>query len=251
MNGRLVVIWSLGFTAFTGCILVDESSNGTDDGGCLDDEWDVGADADVDADADADNPFAEPDPECAADGDCDEGLVCAGERCLAPNDLCTWNWECGPGDECIDGLCRPRCQDDDSCPAGLACVEGICEDAPAECEVDTDCADGPCRAGACSAPCTDDSGCGDDELCDAGACVWDFGCEPFCDADDDCASGHVCAEGVCRSPCSVSDDCARFDVVYTICGEAGLCLAQNEVSPECGRSVDCDDGARCRDALCR
>jgi hypothetical protein len=130
-------------------------------------------------------------------------------------------------------------------------VEGVCEDAPAECATDADCGDGVCKGGACCATCADDTACADDERCDEGACVWDFGGEPFCSSDADCAIGHVCVEGVCRSPCATDDDCARFDVQFTVCGEAGLCLGANEVAPECTLPSDCEGADRCWDAICR
>lgn len=233
-----------------GCILVEETGP-EGDLGCVDGGVDGDGDADADADSDSDDVGVDPGPQCVEDADCDAGLACAGGRCLSPDDLCTWSWQCGPGDECIDGLCRPLCTDDAACPAGTACVEGVCEDAAAECDDDADCGVGLCRGGACCNRCLDEAGCGADEACDDGACVWDWGGEPFCSADDDCAVGHRCVEGVCRSPCATDDDCARFDVVFTFCGEAGLCLAANEVAPECALPSDCTSPDRCWDAICR
>lgn len=149
------------------------------------------------------NYIASPEPECIADGDCDDGLYCNGaETCLSgvcqtgtPVDCSALNDQCNNGvcDEATDScIVQPKsdgtsCDDGQFCTVNDACQAGVCTGGPAR-----SCDDGE--------SCTTDS-C--NEL--SGSCVntWpacglsDGCCGPECNSinDLDCPSAVLCWSG--------------------------------------------------------
>ncbi len=62
--------------------------------------------------------------------ECPPGYICVVNECHPSADIgCVDDDDCGPGFECIDGVCvptDPECEDDDDCPPGFYCRGGIC-----------------------------------------------------------------------------------------------------------------------------
>ncbi len=68
----------------------------------------------------------EGDP-CAADTDCDDGLVCADGACAAPDAGCAADADCDAPQVCVQGACeRPACATDADCDGGLCDRDGLC-----------------------------------------------------------------------------------------------------------------------------
>lgn len=150
-------------------------------------------------------------------------LADGGTRCAAPP---------GPGDACLDGLCRP----------GLSCAEGTCvEPVPAG---------GACDAG----PCTFGT------ICVAGACTaWARRGEPcasqFFPVDagaPPCQLGLACRAGVCGDALRDGESCreepnrcgggTRCSLTTYRCARLGLAGAVCTSSADCDR-LSCIDGA--------
>ncbi|HJL14308.1 MAG TPA: hypothetical protein RMH99_01560 [Sandaracinaceae bacterium LLY-WYZ-13_1] len=234
---------------------MEDGSRAPDAGGAIG----CGADADCGAGHACDDGSCAllPPGRCRRDGDCAAEEVCVEGACAPLEDACRFDHDCGLGRSCVDNACRERCADDAACPSGTACTDGRCLPTR-ECGPVTPCDGGErCVSERCLAACTDDGACGPDERCAAdGVCRPDARPRPFCASDGDCAPGHVCRHGVCRTPCPTGTDeeCQRWDSQLVRCGAASdgerLCYSRHETNPECARRADCEDGARCIDAIC-
>lgn len=156
-------------------------------------------------------------PECTAEADCDDGLVCDQQRCRT---TCISDFDCPPDWLCeLDvHACRPvRCSKNKECSSwgfrpvmgSYACyfdpcywtehlIQGVCglAESCVWCIDDSDCSDGMrCTlSGTCEShpPCTDDS-CSEGQVCAGSECV------PACTSNSDCwgGEGRCDLEGAC------------------------------------------------------
>jgi hypothetical protein len=114
-------------------------------------------------------------PECEADADCGDDLLCRDDRCVEA-EPCAEAADCGEDQRCVEGNCEahPPCGGDRNCGPQEICDEGLCR--PREgCEARDECAEA--------------------EDCVGGRCV------PFvCRGDVDCAEAELCRGGVCVDP---------------------------------------------------
>jgi hypothetical protein len=164
------------------------------------------------------------DASCTSHGDCPYPLVCREDTSWCALPECTWDGDCGPGDECEPGT--RRCQP-------VACVSTY------ECEHPLEvCADGACGAPACTGtsqcpagqfchptqlqcqeaePCNDEGSCDVyNQACVGGMCVPDLCLAPCTQAGEQCDP----ATGTCGAACSDHGDCPAG----AACGlAAGLC----------------------------
>jgi hypothetical protein len=177
---------------------------------------------------------------CAADADCDDGLLCTTDTCR-PGVGCQ-HAPAADGSTCSDG---DACNGAETCQAG-ACVVGI---APA-------CDDGnPCTTDGCDAlsgcrhaavpdgtPCPDGTMCNGHETCAAGLCA------PS--APVDCDDGNPCTTDVCDAV----GGCRRLSVADgTSCADIDLCNGDETCrGGECviGPPRHCDDGDACTSDTC-
>ena len=189
---------------------------------------------------------------CQTSADCDDGLVCTTDLCQgghcsqsidpAVPSCCEHDLECDDGDACTTDACdlgtgdcshgAVECADGfactiDACDPQVGCVHtllplGGC------CEVDADCAAGPCQ----------DAHCDPEER----YCVM----TPLtgaCDDGDVCTTDDACIDGVCvgKPPAACDDGVACTD---DLCDPAtGACL-------HVPRDSACEDGAPCTWDVC-
>ena len=191
-------------------------------------------------------PPASSDSACGSHADCGYPLICREDTSWCALPECTWDGDCGAGEECEPAT--RRCQP-------IACVSTY------ECEHPLEvCADGACGAPACTAssqcpagsfchptqlqcqeaePCNDEGGCDIyNQACVGGMCVPDLCLAPCNGAGEQCDP----ATGKCGVPCAVHGDCPAG----AACGQAGLCYPN--VAPlalfegGAGVAVDCAVG---------
>ncbi len=135
----------------------------------------------------------------------DSGFDGIGTGDVGPS--CDDNSDCGGGELCVDGLCRPFCLDNDNCPSGAP----ICDDDRnlcVQCLGNTDCGDEQvCTNDVCvdiDSGCSDNSDCSGGEFCDDGSCV-----SIECVDSSDCSAGEECRRFVCVDEGSECTDGAR------------------------------------------
>lgn len=177
---------------------------------------------------------------CQSDGDCEFGLICAGEVCEALP--CTGIGDCTNGDQaCVTvnngqycAAVECGCPNCDLCPIGQMCVNGAC---------------------GMAAACSDTVPCQGTDICDAGACRPCAGAECASDCrTDGCPGGGTCNQqtGVCDtgggpvSPCSACTSSAE-------CGQNWTCvplLTGNACLPACQNKSECPGGWECENAKC-
>lgn len=188
---------------------------------------------------------------CYYDGECSPGQTCNDSElcttcgpdstceakvgaCKYGAGCCNSNGDCGGGERCVEGTCRPKppaegtCWDDSHCTGELVCEGG--ESCP--CGV-SGCTAEPGYCGTAGVCCSGDQEC-DGAVCVAGACH-QAPTAGSCFADTDCDSGKVCA-GAALCPCGSEESCK---VLTT----AGTCLDAADVV--CQAHSDCDDGWVC------
>ena len=213
-------------------------------------------------------------PQCLANADCAEGLVCREGACLG----CANDAECGRARECDPVLlvCAWRdgwggdCDSHDDCPLGMFCAQGLCQPGALveECGALGQCPEGTkCNRG--NRVCEEDIGCYgsadclDDEVCNPGT----LKCEPRCTAEteaDVCAARERCtAEGRCVE-CEANEDCGpglTCNVVAGRCAGSETCFSDGECPagrvcnratstctlppPPCASDEDCLGDERC------
>ena len=207
--------------------------------------------------------------EACNDGNpCSDGDTCALGVCVGDQGSC----ECENDDDClpyISDLCvmGMECQEgtcvaytiEVDCPAepGAACSQPACDPVTGACGVvgapdGTDCATGPCDAGAkchegeCLVP---NGACDDGDPCTADECDDQSGCTntPLdggpCDDGNPCSAGDSCVEGACWPGqdvcvCETSEDCSGegFDQCLGDWScESGACVVMPNTA------VTCDD----------
>lgn len=220
--------------------------------------------------------------ECLTDPDCGcpAGQTCrvmedASRACSPTGDTtaqapCGNNGDCGPGLACMEGLCRPYCDPDEStCDDDSLCAEVLYEGQSV-------------GIGACLGLCdpihpeTAGNGftpCGAGAECVAGDINYDYTlahCMPApeepgplvgaCDDANPCGAGATCVIGRCFPYCRETDDCngatespycfdSGFDYRGAENDELGLCCSPTEVpGSTCAFDIDCgcDDGFSCR-----
>lgn len=192
--------------------------------------------------------------QCASDGECEDGQVCAEGLCQQP---------CGGEDDdpcaneapiCLNGYCASLCplpaegsDDVDVCPQPQSCVE--LPESFSGFGFDTG------SSGACLVACADDSGCVEGEVCDteSGLCFPDLGSttggetdgetgdggDGTCTTADDCGAGQDCVMGYCATTCTMADECdVGQDCVM------GYCVAT------CTTADDCNPGEQCLGGFC-
>ena len=153
-------------------------------------------------------------PECTIDADCNDGVACTIDLCIAgtcentPNDAFCNDGQACTGTELCDAQNDCQAGTPVQCPPGDVCEEpgGTCV-TPPECVIDADCNDGvACTIDVCNAGTCENTP--DDGFCDDGlACT---GTE-LCDAQNDCQAGTPvqCPPG-------------------EVCEEPGMCVADND-----------------------
>lgn len=148
-----------------------------------------------------------PDVSCSADSNCGPGEQCTGGLCkpkpvaLGPKTCksCSSNADCGAGSQCVsfDGKqrCLQNCVADNFCPTGYQCgstgVGRLCVPENTFC------------------PCTANTDCLTGEACRGGVCRpadCKYGCA--CTEDSQCSPNHKCLQtqqgGACFQPCGES-----------------------------------------------
>jgi hypothetical protein len=189
-----------------------------------------------------DEPPREPDPQCASNDDCAEGLICREGACVT----CSTHGDCGRARECdpLSFTCVWRagwggdCATHDGCPLGMFCIQGLCQPGALvqECGALGQCPEGM-RCHRKNRVCEEDIGCYsaadclDDETCNPGT----LRCEPRCTEEteaDVCAARERCtAEGRCVE-CETDPDC-------------GPGLTCNVVAGRCAGNETCFSDAQC------
>lgn len=205
---------------------------------------------------------------CSDDTDCGKGTRCNRESgrcetdCSCPLDeraggigvdtACAFDQACDPASE----RCRVACANSAECGVGNECVSGFCRPAPSYCNLAT---------ASCAAPCVVDGQCGPGQTCDvatgvcfracaaaadcpSGACDVDGGtCVQDCDRVG-CGVGLICdpVDGSCEASCV---DGGRVCAADRLCDEpSGACVLRCDAAgaEACGAADYCDD----RTGLC-
>ena len=213
---------------------------GTVVGEAVDDDGDPITDGDG-------NPFPDPtddDPShyfgvaCLVAGDCDDGVACTVESCVAnvcqntPSDalcsdgaFCNGVETCDPVNDCQAGS-APDCNDN------VGCTDDSCNEATDQCDYVTN-----------DSLCSDGAFCNGAETCDA---VND--CEPG--TAPDCNDGVGCTDDSCNE---TTDSCDNI-VNHASCGDALFCNGVEVCDPvndcQAGAPPDCDDGIDCTTDVC-
>jgi len=131
--------------------------------------------------------------------------------------------DCTPGEECVEGLCRPieygglfrnhsefiPCKGEEACADGYGCVAGRCLEL---CGADGTCSEG---AACIATGCRLDSDCGTGR-CETGRCTQAV-CVASCEAG--CPAGTECVSEACK----VDEDCRDGGCVEGRCALAGTC----------------------------
>ncbi|MFW5921179.1 MAG: putative metal-binding motif-containing protein, partial [Polyangiales bacterium] len=233
----------------------------------MDGGMDAGMDAGRDAmpgDARPDAPDTGPDggAECTSDEDCDDGVECTVDQCVAG--ACTNTPDdsvCEDGESCDATMGCPLrscsvdsdCDDGEPCNGAEVCPDGRCRRGalPAErCNgMDDDCdelvdEDFDCVQGETGLECTTACDSTGTQRCDVDCSL--TACEPpfeTCnDEDDDCDG--VVDEGFACMSCTDDGDCDDGNP----CNGTERCNERGECEP--GTPPTCDDGVRCTVDTC-
>ena len=211
---------------------------------------------------------------CVTTGDCEDGLSCSIDACIASQcrygaevGCCDHDLECAFGELCSEGVCvacvaDSDCGDDDVCTTH-SCVEGSCLSTLAEgcCLEDPDCDDGDlCTVEACA-----DGGCSYVPVADPLCCNQDADCvpeEPTCvvsmcyvqalEGVARCRYGPPTA-GCCLTD-AACDDGHPCTVDACLLGPDGFGECVSGPDPEqpgcCLVDAECDDGVVSTDDAC-
>ena len=186
------------------------------------------------------------------DNDCDGVTDEDFDRQNDPRHCGVCNRECGAGQACCSGACRPTDTEVNCGGCGVSCI------GRADRCVVLDGAEAPtCRCGE-GAPCDEQSGEGQNLVCDDGQCV--------CEVDTDCADDELCCAGACQptgpggdeqcETCGVACDAGRSNGCVDrecVCGSTGLCPQDTICAENNGvfRCAGCRDNRQCPpDAMC-
>ncbi len=213
-----------------------------------------------------------PVPNCAADGDCDDGSVCTTDTCA--NMFCTFTAKnCDDGNACTSDSCDTvkgctsvalptsvTCDDGNACTEGDNCGTGNCVGTTKICDDNNACTDDACDlGGACTTTnnavsCDDGVTCTTGDACTGGACAGtkaDANCDDgnpctidACDAKNGCsnvAAGAISCDD--NNYCTVSDTCDG----KTCSGSIGTPCTDNNVctTDYCDPTVGNDAKAAC------
>ncbi|MFT5430851.1 MAG: hypothetical protein ACI9OJ_001529 [Myxococcota bacterium] len=205
---------------------------------------------------------------CETAAECDDGLACTLDECVAGEhgQVCQWtvqdgtcliNKVCRAAGEAVGcSTCDPNaplvwtaldagaaCDDDDACTAGDGCTAGVCGGVPTDCDDGDACsmdfcdpATGECQHLQNAAGCDDGDACTTGDVCNpvSGVCA---GAVADCDddnacTDDSCDAASGCVNDANSAPCDLDSDACTADVCA-----AGACTA--------GPTADCEDGNSC------
>jgi hypothetical protein len=194
---------------------------------------------------------------CQRDTDCDPGLTCRDERCVAASDTSA---RAADGSSCTaDGDCNS-----DHCQNGRCCADGDCCAEPEDCSTSYSkapiCEDAQTCTGTRGEPSCEGHVCktkrvDDDSACDsttvlatcASGTLYCSGqteqtdlpaCGPTCSSDSNCPSDQRCGGG---------GECVADLADGETCSRAGMCA-----SGHCRNATCCSNGDCCRsDATCR
>ncbi|RZF34371.1 hypothetical protein LSTR_LSTR008910 [Laodelphax striatellus] len=220
-------------------------------------------------------------PQCTANSECPDHLVCLNQRCQDPCD-------CAPSALCSVANHIPTCR----CPPGYvgnpheACTIAPIEK-PAQCKKDADCASKlACFSAECRNPCYETKPCGANAECfvvdtlplRTMSCLCqpgfvgdaDVECKPApstsagCHSDSECPSTDTCLNQRCVNPCALSNPCAKNAECQALNHKAvcrcppGLlgdpfvnCYKEPLASPECSSDSDCPSLRACVNRRCQ
>jgi hypothetical protein len=74
--------------------------------------------------------------------------------------------------------------------------------------------------------------------------------KPNCTSDSECLSTQKCIEDYCRYPCTTSAQCAEHDARFAYCS-GGICVSENEATPQCTTQADCSAVQDCIGNQCQ
>ncbi|TNE51516.1 MAG: trypsin-like serine protease [Deltaproteobacteria bacterium] len=201
--------------------------------------------------------------ECDLNGCCPLGTSCRSvggvSQCVPDKGACEpykcqSDSECGPGEECNSGECKPKpvqasatlCK---KCSSNADCGAGVCTDYP----------DGKY----CTMPCVAENFCPTGYACKVvggkAQCISSSG-ECKCSADTDCHTGNVCNAGICGKqgggkygdacdksrPCAKNYSCVESQSGNDVCVQAcegGFKTGQPGAA--CNTDGQCASGSRC------
>lgn len=210
------------------------------------------------------------DSACAANQLCDDGACIARPRCTTDADCaalgrkcevtqglcipaCTTPYDCAPGVDprvalalynCLEGSCRRRCINDQTCGPGLICGgDGLCS--AVECRTMSDCPSGEYCTSATTGRCETFTTCTTDAQCSP-----NFQCRAF--GQNNCPPGFPCSQNICQElpRCFTDNDCqATFPGQQP--GEVSFCSDQHcQPTQPCNATVACPTGKTCVAQTC-
>ena len=226
-------------------------------------------------------PDTPPEPTCATDAECDDGLACTTDTCSDEGEVQTCRWalventclinsicyqaaDIAPNDACLE--CEPtvstdnwtrqvgvaQCDDGESCTEDDSCTETGCEGTAISCDDGLACTTDSCVAGACqfiALECNDGNQCTDDSCDDSGDCLF-TPTDAACDLDGDKCTNDVCTDGECLATGSLNCDDGDFCTIDLCDADVG-CITLPTQTPCCAGEVAlCNDDDPCTDDLC-
>lgn len=180
---------------------------------------------------------------------------CVPDKGVCPDVVCKADTDCGPGEECTSGVCRPK---------PVQPTASLCK----KCQKDSDCnAGSKCHAypdgSYCTQPCVADNFCPKGYSCtsiqNSYQCVSDKG-ECSCKATADCHTGYTCTSSLCQKPgggvygdaCTTQRKCAKgYSCLSSSNGTQKTCFKPCKGAFPPGshgspcRGNRCNNGARC------
>lgn len=178
---------------------------------------------------------------------------CVPDKNVCEDVTCTSDQDCGPGEGCQGGVCRPK---------PVQASPQLCK----KCATDADCGTGICTGYTdgkyCTMPCVAENFCPSGYTCQVvsgkSQCVSTTK-ECKCAVNTDCHTGFVCQSGVCQKQgggkygdaCSSSRPCAAaYSCVQSQSGNVCIQLCEGDFAngqpgAACGANGSCSAGSQC------